>query len=426
MDREGTTGLVATKERPAGYVALLRSNSNFRKLWLGQVVSELGDWFSTIALLNLMLEVTGQTQSVAWFFIVIYIPGLIVGPVAGVLVDRLNRKRLMIAMDILRAFLVLGYILIRNADQIWLIYLIAAVEVSMMTLFEPARTAAIPNICEPREWVVANALGSITWSTVLAIGAAVGGLVTAAFGRQVCYMLDSLSFLLSAFFINRISVRFESGSPEQPLLKGITAGFADIVDGFAYIKARPGVLAAILVKSAYGLGGGVILLLSVFGERIFPLMGSGAAGIGALYAARGIGAGLGPVVARRLAGEKRQALQNSIAAGFFLTGLFYVAFGQAKAFLPAALALMIAHMGGSILWVFSTVLLQRDVPDEFRGRVFALDLVLFSLGFAVSNYFAGYFMDALHLDPRTIVTILGAYFLLPGVLWILSFRGVHR
>ncbi len=426
MDREFTAGSASTSDRPAGYLELLRSNRNFRKLWLGQAVSELGDWFSTIALLNLMLEVTGRAQSVAWFFIVIYIPGMLVGPVAGVLVDRLDRKKLMIAMDVIRAILVLGYLFIQRADQVWLIYLIAAVEVSMMTLFEPARTAAIPNICESREWVVANALGSITWSTVLTVGAALGGAATAVFGRNVCYILDSFSFLLSALFISRVSVRFEAASPEQPLLKGITSAFIDILDGFAYIKSRPGILAALLVKSAWGLGGGVILLLSIFGQRIFPLMGSGAAGIGALYAARGIGAGLGPVIARRLAGEKRGALRNSITVGFFLSGLFYMAFGQAKAFFPAALALMIAHMGGSMLWVFSTVLLQLDVPDDFRGRVFALDFVLFSLGFAISNYFAGYFMDVLHFNPRTIAAILGAYLLLPGILWILSLRLLRR
>jgi MFS family permease len=415
-----------TEDRPAGYLELLRSNRNFRKLWLGQVVSELGDWLSTIALLNLMLEATGRAQVIAWFFIVIYIPGMAVGPVAGVLVDRLDRKRLMITMDIVRAFLVLGYLLIRRADQAWLIYLIAASEAAMMTLFEPARTAAIPNLCKSREWVAANALGSITWSTVLAAGSAAGGLVTAVFGRKVCFILDSLSFLLSAFLVSRISVRFEAASPQGPLWEGITSAFGDIAGVFAYIQSRPAVLAALLVKTAWGLGGGVLLLLSVFGERIFPVMGSGAAGIGALYAARGIGAGLGPVVARRLAGEKRRALQNSITVAFFTSGLFYAAFGQARAFLPAAFALMVAHMGGSVLWVFSTVLLQRDVSDDFRGRVFALDFVLFFLGFAASNYFAGYFLDTLHLNPRTIAVVLGAYLLLPGLLWALALRRVRK
>lgn len=412
--------------QPAGYLELIRSNKNFRNLWLGQVVSEMGDWFSTIALLNLMLELTGRAQSLAWFFIIIYIPGVIIGPAAGVLVDRLNRKRLMIAMDLIRAILVLLYLLIRQADQIWLIYLIAAVEVSMMTLFEPARTAAIPNICEERELVAANALGSITWSTVLTIGAAGGGLVTAFFGRNACYIMDSLSFLISAFFISRISIRFESARISEPILRGFTSAFAQIVDGFRYVKARREVMAAIFVKCAWGFGGGVVLLLSIFGQEIFPLMGSGAAGIGALYAARGIGAGLGPVMARRFAGEKRAALQDSITAGFFLCGVFYIAFGQARSFIPAALALMVAHMGGSMLWVFSTVLLQLDVKDEFRGRVFSLDFVLFTFGFAVSNYLAGHFVDVAHMNPRSVATIMGTYFLLPGFLWLLFQRMLKK
>jgi MFS family permease len=406
------------QHQSTGYLELLRQNRNFRNLWLGQVVSEFGDWFSTIALLNLMLEVTGRAQSIAWFFIIIYIPGVLVGPAAGLLVDRLDRKKLMISMDIVRAFLVLGYLLVRRADQIWILYLIAAVEVSMMTLFEPARTAAIPNICEKKEWVAANAIGSITWSSVLTIGSATGGLVTAILGRSACYILDSCSFLLSAFFISRVAVQFESRS-EQPLLKGLASGFQDIAAGFSYIRSRPGILAAILVKSAWGLGGGVILLLSIFGEKIFPLMGSGAAGIGALYAARGIGAGIGPVLARRLAGERRRALRNCITAGFFLSGVFYVAFGHAGDLPTAVLTLLVAHMGGSILWVFSTVLLQLDVPDDLRGRLFALDFVLFTIGFAISNYVAAYLLDVAGLSPRTVATIMGAYLLVPGILWVL-------
>lgn len=412
------------KDRPAGYLELLGSNRDFRYLWLGQLVSELGDWFSTIALLSLMLELTGRAQSVAWFFIIIYLPGIIIGPAAGVIVDRLDRKKLMIAMDLIRAALVLFYLLVERADQIWLIYVIAAAQVSMMTFFEPARTSAIPNICATRELVAANAIGSITWSTVLAAGAALGGLVTAAFGRQVCFVLDAFSFLLSAFFIRHIRGRLKPASSEVP--RKITSGFSDVAQGLSYIRARPGVMTAIFVKSAWGLGGGVILLLSIFGQNIFPLMGSGAAGIGALYAARGIGAGLGPILARRLAGEKRPALKGSITAGFFICALFYIAFGRSESFVPAALALMIAHMGGSILWVFSTVLLQLDVPDEFRGRVFAIDFVLFTLGFAVSNYVAGYLMDVVRLDPRFIATLFGAYFLLPGVLWLIFNHRIRR
>lgn len=419
MKEEGVT----TKERPAGYLELLRENRNFRMLWLGQVVSELGDWLSTVAVLNLLLELTGRAQSVALFFIVIYIPGMFIGPIAGVLVDRLDRKRLMIIMDVIRAILVLGYLLVRSRNQIWLVYLIAAVQVSMVTFFEPARTAAVPNICKPREWVSANAIGSITWSTVLAVGAAVGGIVTAAFGRDACYILDSMSFLCSAWFISRISVRLEANRPELPLLQGISTAFRDIIEGIAYIKKRPGVLGTLLVKSAWGAAGGTVLLLSVFGEKIFPIMGSGAAGIGALYAARGIGAGLGPLLARRFAGNRRSALRTSITVGFFVSGIFFIAFGQAQSFTAAALALIIANMGGSVLWVFSTFLLQIDVPDDFRGRVFALDFVLFTIGFAISNYLSGHLLDVVMLNPRTVAVIIGAYLLLPGVLWLL---GTHR
>ena len=198
-----------------GYLELLRTNRDFRNLWLGQVVSELGDWFSIIALFNLLLQLTNRAQSVGWFLIIIHLPSVIVGPVAGLLIDRLDRKRLMIWMDALRAVLVLGYLLVHQAHQIWIVYLTATLEVAILTVFEPARTALVPGICRPRELVAANAISSATWSAMLTIGAAVGGFVAAIFGRQVCYVLNSVSFVISALFISRVSNPTRPGAAER-------------------------------------------------------------------------------------------------------------------------------------------------------------------------------------------------------------------
>src|SRR5512135_2860894 len=175
----------------AGYRELLRTNRNFRTLWYGQIVSELGDWLSTVALLNLMLDLTGKARVIGWFFIIIHLPAFFVGPLSGVLADRFDRKKLMIAMDLVRAVLVLGYFSVQSADRIWILYLIAATEISLATVFEPARNAIIPDICRNRELLPANALGSITWSIVLAVGAAAGGLITTWFGRNACFLVDS-------------------------------------------------------------------------------------------------------------------------------------------------------------------------------------------------------------------------------------------
>jgi MFS family permease len=186
------------------------------------------------------------------------------------------------------------------------------------------------------------------------------------------------------------------------------------------------VLALLLVKPAWGLGGGILTLLAVFGEKVFPVGRSAATGIGVLFAARGIGTAIGPIVARRIAGEGRERMQASIGIAFLIGGLFYVAFGSATSFLFALLVLGIAHTGGSILWVFSTVLLQRGVEDQFRGRVFAAELALLTLAMAASNYFTGEMLTRFGWSPRTVTIGIGTLFMIPGILWFVTKRWWDR
>ena len=196
----------------------------------------------------------------------------------------------------------------------------------------------------------------------------------------------------------------------------------ETLEGVSYVRSRPRVLALLLVKPAWGLGGGILTLLPVFGERIFPVGKSAATGIGVLFAARGIGTAVGPIVARRMAGEGENRMETSIGIAFIIGGIFYVAFGNALGFVFALIVLGIAHCGGSILWVFSTILLQRSVQDSFRGRVFAAELALLTLTMAASNYATGELLDRLHYSPRTVTTAIGIFFLLPGIVWFLTRR----
>ena len=161
-------------------------------------------------------------------------------------------------------------------------------------------------------------------------------------------------------------------------------------------------------------------LLAVFGERIFPVGKSAATGIGVLFAARGIGTAVGPIAARRLAGEGKSSLTVSIGIAFLIGGVGYIAFGAATSFVFALIVLGIAHMGGSILWVFSTVLLQRSVEDNFRGRVFAAELALLTLTMAASNYVTGELLDRFGISPRIVTIGIGSFFLLPGIIWFLT------
>jgi predicted MFS family arabinose efflux permease len=409
-----------------GYLELLRENRGFRQLWLGQVVSQLGDWFDTIAVMTLVLNLTGSGRNVGLIMVARFLPSVVVGPLSGVVADRFNRRTIMIVSDVLRAVVVLGFLFVRRPDQIWLVYTLTVLQLTFSTFFEPAKSAVIPSIVAERELVSANAISSVTWSAMLTLGAVAGGMVTGWFGTDAAFVIDSATYLISAALV--WSVRFPRRPPREksPLTFSKALGITDTLEGIRYVSTRPRVLALLAVKPAWGLGGGILVLLAVFGEKIFPIGRNAATGIGVLYAARGIGTAIGPVFARRLVGESRTRMQTIIGLSFLVGGIFYAAFGGATNYAVALVMLLVAHMGGSILWVFSTVLLQTAVEDNFRGRVFAAELALLTLTMAASNYAVGELLDRFNYSPRVITVGIGILFLLPGLLWFATARWWNR
>jgi MFS family permease len=398
--------------------SILRTNRNFRLLFIGQTISQLGDWFNAVAVYALVLDLTGSATAVAWMMIVQFLPVAVVGPVAGVVVDRVDRRRLMIGADLLRGGLVLVLLAIRRPDQVWIAYVVMAMIVGAQGFFEPARTATIPNITSPEELMTANAVSSATWSAMLAIGASVGGLVTVVAGRNTAFVVNAASFFASAYFIGRTT--YDSTPPGVLRPTGLLAltGVTDLIDGFRYVRQRGHVAALMLVKAGWGIAGGVLLLLTIFGQRVFPVGAGAAGGIGILYGARGVGAALGPIALRWILGQDPRRLRRAIGPAFFMVGIFYVALAAAPTLWLAALCVMLAHFGGSILWVFSTVLLQLEVPDRFRGRVFAAELALVTMMSSVSSYWTGYQLDHAGWSPRRLAFVLGVLFCVPGILWL--------
>jgi MFS family permease len=413
---------ITESTQPVGYIDLLKRNRSFRQLWLGQVVSQMGDWFDTIALYTIILNLTGSGRDVGLLLVARFVPSFFFGPLSGVVADRFSRRTIMIVSDVLRAVVVLGFLFVRRADQLWIIYVLTVFQLGLSTFFEPAKTAVIPSIVEDRELVAANAISSVTWSAMLTLGAAIGGVITGWFGTNAAFILDALSYLLSAWLI--FTVRLPKRPPRERQKLGFrkALGITDTIEGVKYVKNRLRVFALLMVKPAWGLGGGILTLLAVFGERIFPVGKSAATGIGVLFAARGIGTAVGPIVARRIAGEGDRRMQISIGIAFLIGGVFYVAFGSATSFIFALVVLGIAHMGGSILWVFSTVLLQRSVEDNFRGRVFAAELALLTLTMAASNYVTGELLDRFSISPRLVTIGIGVFFTVPGIVWFITYK----
>ena len=381
-------------------------------LWFGQLVSQLGDWFNTVAVYALLYEITGSATAVAGMMVVQFLPIAVVGPMAGVIVDRVDRRKIMIGADLVRGVAVLGLLLADSQSTVWIAYAAIGVSVAATGFFEPARSSAIPMLVAKSDLISANALSTASWSAMLAIGASVGGAVTALAGRDVAFLVNSLSFFLSAALIWQVRL------PAREVHER-TGGFNELREGLAYMRAHPAVGSVALVKGGWSIAGGALLLLTVFGERIFPIGGSAAAGIGVLYAARGIGAAGGALLVNQIVGREPQRLRRAIAPAYFAAGTAYATLAIAPNIWSAAATVVIAHVFGSLLWVSSSVMLQLSVPDRYRGRVFAAELFGVTIMQASISFGTASLVEWAHVDPRTMALCLGAALWLPGIAWML-------
>ena len=365
-----------------GALSLLRRNPDFRNLYLAQVISYGGDWFLVVALFGLVLELTGSPVLVALVVVAQLVPYVVLSPVAGTLVDRLDRKRIMIVADLARVALCLGFLLVNGRGDVWLIFVLQVGLATFGSVFEPASVAAVPNLVDRDDLPTANTLTGSAWGTMLAVGAALGGLVATLLGRDAAFVGDALSFALSAVFLLRIRRPFaEAVREEHPGLVAATA------EAIRYSRQDHRVLALLAVKGGFGVAGGVISLLPVFATEVFR---EGDAGIGILMAARGLGALAGPFLARAIAGDTDRELFTGIGLSLASFGVFYAFFPLMPSLLLAAPFATGAHLGGGAHWMLSTYGLQRIVPDRLRGRIFAFDFAMVTLTISGSNLVAGW------------------------------------
>ncbi|MGD8604482.1 MAG: MFS transporter, partial [Anaerolineales bacterium] len=195
---------MSIEKTPSGYVKLTRHNRNFRFLWFGQIISLLGDWFNLIASASLTAQLSGSGLAIGGLFVIRMLAPFLISPFAGVLADRYNRKRLMIATDLLRAIVVLGFLLVRSSEQIWLLYSLTALQLAISGIFFPTRNAILPDLVDDHELGAANALTSATWSVMLALGAALGGFVTGQWGIYRSFVVDAGTFILSAAMLSQL------------------------------------------------------------------------------------------------------------------------------------------------------------------------------------------------------------------------------
>lgn len=400
---------------PVGYWALLRDNAPYRRLWIGVVISMAGDWFRTIALYHLVLQLTGASGLALSGVVLAQTLALCVfSPIAGVMADRFSRKAIMISADLVRAGLALGFLYITSAERVWLAYVLTAVLMGVAAFFNPAHVAFIPNITTPRELIAANALAGSSWAAMLAVGAALGGVIAALFGSGTAFVMNAVGYLVSAWCISTIAPPATS-KPVVAASGRPATSWQDFWQGMRYIAGAPLVRRLLSVKAwSAGMTGGLMVLFALFAEGVFQ---AGALGMGTLYMARGLGAMCGPLLARRVVGESPQAMLRALSVIFGIAASFYLAFAYMPTLWLAAAALLLAAMASNTLWVFSSTLLQIYVPNTHLGRVFAMDFAWLTVVMSLTTFGTGWCLEHQLATPRLLAALLGGVLCVPAGLW---------
>jgi len=398
-------------------LSLLRRNRDFRSLFFASVISLGGDWFLWVAINSLIYVATHKALYVGLAILAQEFAFFLVSPIGGVLADRVDRRKLMIVCDLARAVICVAFLLV-GRDTIWLAYVLLPLLASFAAPFDPAFSAATPNVVDPEDLPAANALNGSLWGTMLAVGAGLGGVISAAFGADTAFLVDAVSFLVSAALLMSIRRRFSESrheATEHPSAIEATR------ETWRFARRDHRVLSLLAVKFGFGAAAGLLALIPVMALDVFK---SGNVGFGLLMAARGVGALIGPFLGHRIAGPGHRRLFPAIGLSLAVFGLGYMALGAAPSLAIAAVTICVAHLGGGSQWMLSTYGLQVLVPDHIRGRIFGFDYMLVTLSLAVSAVVATAVAD--HIGAPITVTILGGVALIWAVVWLVLSRGVRK
>jgi len=411
------------------YSTLVRTNRNFRYIWLGEIVSLLGDWFNLIASATLIGTLTGSGIALGGLFVVRMLAPFLVSIFGGIIVDRYNRKHILIITDLLRGVVVLGFLFIREPSHVPYIYLLTAIQLGLSGIFFPARNAIFPDLVTRSELGPANALSSSTWSTMLALGTALGGFVAGGLGLQTAFILDAASFFLSAFFIIKISY---TPKPQPASDQRVETLLRDYREGFRYLQQNRDILFLVVQKAlvTFCFSAAYEVTAVPISQNVFIVGQGGGIGLGLIYATIGVGTGLGPIVMRLFTGDREEALRVGIMISFAIAalGMFLAApmVTTGYSFALFLLGLFIRGFGGGTVWVFATQLALHAVADKVRGRVFATEFALFSLTSAIAAGAAGWALEEPTIGYAGIVWVLPLLTVIPVFLWLLALKGKGR
>ncbi|MDG4783530.1 MFS transporter [Micromonospora sp. WMMD961] len=396
----------------ASTLSVLTGNRSFRNLFLAELVVFGADWFVMVPLLVLLPHLTG---SGVWGALVLAVDTGIVAlllPYTGTIADRFDRRKIMIAANVAALAGVLLLLGVRGAGTAWLALVAIGVVAVAKAFYSPAAQAALPNVLEPHELAAGNAVAGSAWGTMTVVGASLGGVLSTVAGPYACFWVAAVGLVLAAGLATRIRRPLQAPRDAN---RPVQRTWAAVREALGYIGHRPRVLALVTVKSAVGLGNGVL--------TVFPLLagvyGVGPLGAGLLFAVRGAGALVGPILMRRVL-TNRAWLLPGLALSMAFYGLSYLGTSVVRWFPLVLLLVFVAHFAGGSNWVISNFALQGEVPDHLRGRVFATDMMLATLAISVSQLVVALVVDV--VDERVVLAGCGLITLVYAVGWRIATR----
>jgi MFS family permease len=410
------------------YIQLLRRNRSFRRLWWGQVISELGNWFNFIAGLGLVRMISHGDASVTTIMLLArMLPFTVFAPLAGAFVDRWSRRMVMIVSDFARVGVAFGFLLVRRPEDLWIAYLCTAMLSFFGCFFEAAKSAAMPNIAGERDLLAGNALMFSSRFLLMSLGAALGGWTAASVGYRAAFIVNAVSFFGSALSVWLIPEHETKQLGLESNLAGTTkrpSYWSDIREGWSYIISHAPVAAILGINVLWASGGGATnLILDRLGGIVFAGQRgiSGDSGVAALYFAGGLGLFIGMILARRL-GHHFEFLGKTpafIGWGLLLQGFLFALIGVMPNLWLACLFLFLGRIVLGAEFGVQDTLLMRLVPDKLRGRVITTDRASEFLTWSVSTTIAGWSLRG--ITPRTLTIISGLLSACSGAVWLILF-----
>lgn len=408
-----------------GYLGLLRRYPHLRNLWLGQLVSFAGDWFNTIALYDAVQSLSSRASAVTLVMVAKTLPVFLTMPVSGPLVDRFDRRRLLLASDALRAACAMMLVIAYATGSLWGLYAGTILMMCGTGLAVPAKNAVLPMLVPRLRVPMANALLGGTWSVMLAAGAALGGLATELLGVSAALLVDGATFVLSAGFFWQLPA-LPPARQAPGATSGPDRGAVGFSAGLRYLGRHRYVLALAALKPMMQLHGGLVSLTPLLGTVVYQGF-AGPLYVGLLFAVRGLGAAVGSLALRAVLGDSVRTMRGIVWAGYLLGGASFASLAACDAYWQAALALFAAALAQGAIWVASGSLLQLEAERRFHGRVFSLEFGTNMLTISASSLAVGMALDAgVSLDAVT--AGFGALAVVPlclwsAVLWRLRSRG---